>query len=324
MSVLLSVKKPLSLAKQALKPLLWDLGYYQAKRRRSQRRTLTVAMFHRVLPLESAAYAHAEQEYAVGIEEFEQSLRYFKQHYAVVSLSQVQAAAEGGAPLPDHALLITFDDGWSDNVTHAEPVLARLGLRATLFVNADAMEQADRRWWQDALVELNERRPDALEALCGRRDFFASAQALLALPLAERLARLQAWLSYEPSERQMLTPQGLAALNPEVWDIGSHGATHVPMTHVSDLEAELGGAAKRLSGWAARPVEALAFPHGRFNAEIAQRALAAYRLVFTSETVLNASAGPLARQLGRIHIPARACRDPKAMGLLLWARRVRA
>lgn len=324
MSVLLTVKKQLGRAKQSLRPLLWDLGYYRATRRWTQRRALTVAMFHRVLPLGSAAYAHAEQEYAVGVEEFEQSLRYFKQHYAVVSLAQVRSAADGGPPLPDHALLITFDDGWSDNVQYAEPVLARLGLRATLFVNADAMEQPDHRWWQDALVELNERRPEALEALCGRRDFFASAQALLTLPLAERLQRLQAWLGYEPGERQMLTPQSLRTLNPEVWDIGSHGATHVPMTHVSDLDAELSGAAQRLSDWAARPVEALAFPHGRFNPEIAQRALAAYRLVFTSETVLNGSGAGLPRQLGRIHIPARACRDSKAMGLLLWARRVRA
>ena len=322
--VLSTIKRQLGRGKQALKPLLWDLGYYQTKRRWLQRRTLTVAMFHRVLPLESAAYAHAEQEYAVGVQEFEQALRYFQQHYAVVSLSQVQAAAEGGPPLPDHALLITFDDGWTDNVEHAEPVLARLGLRATLFVNADAMEQADHRWWQDALVELNEHRPEALEALCGRRDFFSAAQALLALPLTERLQRMRAWLRYLPTERQMLTPQALRDLDPAVWDVGSHGATHVPMTHVGDLDAELAGSAQRLSAWAERPVQTLAFPHGRFNPDIARKALAAYRLIFTSETVLNGTRAAVARQLGRIHIPARACRNPKEMGLLLWARRVRA
>ena len=78
-----------------------------------------------------------------------------------------------------------------------------------------------------------------------------------------------------------------------------------------------------VTGWAARPVQCLAFPHGRFNPDIAQRALATYRLIFTSETVLNGTAGTPGRQMGRIHIPAQACRDPKAMGLLLWARRVR-
>ena len=323
-TVWLNAKRQLGRLRQSLKPLLWHVGYFHVARRWFQARTLTVVMFHRVLPADSAAYANSEQEYAVDVDDFEHCLRHLKQRYQVVSLAQVQAAADGGIPLPDHALLITFDDGWKDNVLHAEPVLARLGLRATLFVNADAVEQGGDRWWQDALVEMTRRRPEGLEILCGCRDFFAAGRFLLTLPLAQRLPRIEQWLNYVPAERQMLTSAELAALDPTVWDIGSHGATHVPLTHVADLDAELGGAARRLCAWAGRPVEAFAFPHGRFNPEILRQALSTYGLVFTSEVVLNGTSRAPGRLLGRIHIPPSACRSTRELDLLLRARRIRA
>ncbi len=37
-------------------------------------------------------------------------------------------------PLPERSLLITFDDGWRDNLIYAYPILKALRLRATLFV----------------------------------------------------------------------------------------------------------------------------------------------------------------------------------------------
>ena len=38
---------------------------------------------------------------------------------------------------------ITFDDGYRDNYTHAFPVLARLGLRATVYVSTAYVETGD-------------------------------------------------------------------------------------------------------------------------------------------------------------------------------------
>ncbi|MET7507724.1 polysaccharide deacetylase family protein [Streptomyces albidoflavus] len=42
--------------------------------------------------------------------------------------------ADGGPRRPDRpTVLVTFDDGYRDNLTHARPVLAELGVRAVLF-----------------------------------------------------------------------------------------------------------------------------------------------------------------------------------------------
>jgi peptidoglycan/xylan/chitin deacetylase (PgdA/CDA1 family) len=54
--------------------------------------------------------------------------------YPVVDLDSVLAHYLDDAPLPAGATLITFDDGYEDVLRHAQPVLAREGYPAVLFV----------------------------------------------------------------------------------------------------------------------------------------------------------------------------------------------
>ncbi len=42
-----------------------------------------------------------------------------------------------GAPLPDKSVCVTFDDGYADNLTAADPALATVGGRATLYLVED-------------------------------------------------------------------------------------------------------------------------------------------------------------------------------------------
>jgi peptidoglycan/xylan/chitin deacetylase (PgdA/CDA1 family) len=54
--------------------------------------------------------------------------------YRVVDLDAVLAHYAERAPLPDKAVLITFDDGYRDNLQNALPILQRYGYPAVLFV----------------------------------------------------------------------------------------------------------------------------------------------------------------------------------------------
>ncbi len=54
--------------------------------------------------------------------------------YRVVDLDAVLDAYRGGAPLPERSVLITFDDGYRDNLEHALPILRKHGYPAVLFV----------------------------------------------------------------------------------------------------------------------------------------------------------------------------------------------
>jgi len=71
------------------------------------------------------------------------STRLFAEHmsmvaaegYQPVSLDDVLDHLGRGAPLPSRATLITFDDGYRDNLVGAAPILARHGYPAVLFVS---------------------------------------------------------------------------------------------------------------------------------------------------------------------------------------------
>jgi peptidoglycan/xylan/chitin deacetylase (PgdA/CDA1 family) len=54
--------------------------------------------------------------------------------YTVVDLEAVLTHYREGTPLPSRPVLITFDDGYLDNLEHAAPVLARFGHPAVVFV----------------------------------------------------------------------------------------------------------------------------------------------------------------------------------------------
>jgi tetratricopeptide (TPR) repeat protein len=54
--------------------------------------------------------------------------------YTTVTVDDIDAMLDGRLPFPAKPIAITFDDARSDSFRYADPVLARLGMRATMFV----------------------------------------------------------------------------------------------------------------------------------------------------------------------------------------------
>jgi peptidoglycan/xylan/chitin deacetylase (PgdA/CDA1 family) len=66
-----------------------------------------------------------------------------KKNFQFVSLSRVLAAAAQGEALPPRTVVVTFDDGFASVYTQAWPVLQRLGIPATVFVNTAYLDSDD-------------------------------------------------------------------------------------------------------------------------------------------------------------------------------------
>jgi peptidoglycan/xylan/chitin deacetylase (PgdA/CDA1 family) len=74
----------------------------------------------------------------------------FRQHLDLVvasgrtplTISQLVDGLNGRSTLPDHAVVITFDDGFADTLTVAAPELAAHDLPATAYVTTGALERA--------------------------------------------------------------------------------------------------------------------------------------------------------------------------------------
>jgi peptidoglycan/xylan/chitin deacetylase (PgdA/CDA1 family) len=91
-------------------------------------RSLRVLMYHKVNDLPN-------NRMSMPVARFDEQMAQLAElGYRVVDLDAVLAHYGKGEPLPDGAVLITFDDGYRDNLLNAAPVLKKHGYPAVQFV----------------------------------------------------------------------------------------------------------------------------------------------------------------------------------------------
>jgi peptidoglycan/xylan/chitin deacetylase (PgdA/CDA1 family) len=99
-----------------------------APRNGDGQRRLRVLMYHKVNDLPGSPLS-------VPVAMFDEQMAQLRElGYTVVGLDEVLAYYANGAELPARPVLITFDDGYRDNLEHAAPILERHGYPAVLFV----------------------------------------------------------------------------------------------------------------------------------------------------------------------------------------------
>jgi peptidoglycan/xylan/chitin deacetylase (PgdA/CDA1 family) len=269
--------------------------------RAAVRRGGAVLMYHQVV------------DTPVSIWDTAVSPRHFREH--------MEALADSGRPvlpfgafvaalcagrLPPRAIAITFDDGYADNAAQALPVLEELGLPATFFVTACAVDAPGEMWWDELeriLLTLPDL-PDHLDIRIGERDlsfdidgtpadsigWFASTdeprcgrqRALVAIwqeltprSLDDKEAacvQLAAWAGVDAEPRathRMLTAAELARMAASTSaEIGSHTMTHASLPASDDLAYELARSREALSAHVGAPVDVIAYPSGHYDERV--------------------------------------------------------
>jgi peptidoglycan/xylan/chitin deacetylase (PgdA/CDA1 family) len=64
---------------------------------------------------------------------FKEQIGYLKRHYNFVTVEQVIDCYEQKKGLPDHSVLLTFDDAYMDHFTHDFPILKKEGIQGTFY-----------------------------------------------------------------------------------------------------------------------------------------------------------------------------------------------
>jgi peptidoglycan/xylan/chitin deacetylase (PgdA/CDA1 family) len=96
-------------------------------------RTVPILMYHHVAPEWHPAF----RKYTVTPGQFAEQLRWLRSRgYESVDLGRVARWIVGSEELPARAVVVTFDDGFSEAVAHAVPLLKAHGFSATFFVVA--------------------------------------------------------------------------------------------------------------------------------------------------------------------------------------------
>ncbi|MFT2092174.1 polysaccharide deacetylase family protein [Paraglaciecola sp. 2405UD69-4] len=79
---------------------------------------------------------------SVSPDTFKEHMRYLDQHHKVLPLQQVIESLQNNRPLPDKAVVITFDDGYKNIYENAHPILREFGFPYTIFVNPPLIGKA--------------------------------------------------------------------------------------------------------------------------------------------------------------------------------------
>jgi peptidoglycan/xylan/chitin deacetylase (PgdA/CDA1 family) len=116
---------------------------------------LRVLTYHRVTELDNNFVLDPHQV-STKPEIFNQQMDFLSRQYSVVTIEEVLKAIDHEINLPRKAVLITFDDAYSDIKDTAWPILQSYGFPVTIFVPTSFPGAPDRLFWWDRLfLSLN-------------------------------------------------------------------------------------------------------------------------------------------------------------------------
>ncbi len=211
-------------------------------------------------------------------------LRLRRLGYRLLSLDDaINELRSGGRPDAAPFAVLTFDDGYRDQMVHAVPVLTQHEAPFTLYVTPGFAERSARLWW----VELEEavRGADSIDVEIGgaplslksgtadekqsaftqiyRRLRACSEEELL--QVTGRLAQASKVDKRQVVEDLCMTWDDIEALSRHpLATIGAHTVTHPRLARVSEAEmrTEIGASRTVLEERLGRPVVHLAYPVG--------------------------------------------------------------
>jgi peptidoglycan/xylan/chitin deacetylase (PgdA/CDA1 family) len=103
---------------------------------------------------------------------FEEHLKVIRKNYNPISLSDLYDCRTRKR-IPDKSVIITFDDGYKDNLMHACPLLEHYQIPATVFVTTGFIGSKRELWWDDLerLILVSDEMPKELAVTIGSKRY---------------------------------------------------------------------------------------------------------------------------------------------------------
>jgi len=233
--------------------------------------TALVLIYHRVTDL-----ATDPQLLAVSPANFDAQMRLLARDYHPISLAELVDGLKHRR-VRDRSVVVTFDDGYADNLLEAAPILEKHGVPATVFVCSGYLGGTREFWWDelervllrpDAGNTWNVLEPDALPIHAEYREAAARLRSLspvdreAGLQTLRELAGLDA--TPRPTHRQ-LTAEQVAELDahPGI-DVGAHTVNHAVLSArpVDEQRVEIESDRDELARLCGHPIPTFSYPYG--------------------------------------------------------------
>lgn len=99
----------------------------------------TIVMYHYVRDLSRSRYPDIN---ALTVDEFRYQLDYLESEYTFITVDELQSALLNDGDLPENAVLLTFDDGFTDHYETVFPILKQRGIQGAFFPPVDPIENS--------------------------------------------------------------------------------------------------------------------------------------------------------------------------------------
>jgi peptidoglycan/xylan/chitin deacetylase (PgdA/CDA1 family) len=241
------------------------IGQRAALRLAASRNRALVLLYHRVLPDGVAA---DEIVPSLPRRLFHQHLDALLQLGQIVPLRQLLQPPPAGAP-PRFA--ITFDDDHAGYVDTVLPELQSHGVTATFFLSGRALHGLPPYWWTFVEESLRTRGLDYTRKTLGLTGGTA-ADLAVALERSPSASELTSQLPH-PTQPTM-TAAHIRTLSDAGMTIGFHTLHHPILSTLAghELHAALTMGRDELAVAADRPIDLLAYPHGKATSDVAAAA----------------------------------------------------
>lgn len=116
-----------------------------------------VVCFHRVIDDESFKYQNnrPNDDLVVSSSIFEKQIKFINDHFNPISIDNIYQDNN----LKNNRIIITFDDGYRDNIINALPILEKYNCPAIIYVTTGFIDNKHTAWWikiWDIILNFNE------------------------------------------------------------------------------------------------------------------------------------------------------------------------
>ncbi len=213
-------------------------------------------------------------------EQFDYQLAYIKQHIPTLLPHELAELIAKKKQLTRLHAIITFDDGYLDNYTHAFPLLQQHGVRAVFFLISSFVGTSCLPWWDEIAYLVRQTSQKSLSLDCdgvrhvdlnGSREYaihklvaaFKSEENRDPATFMQRL-RNEAEVPAPAPQRRFIDWQEAKEMAAAGMEIGAHTHTHPLLSRLSSSEQriELQESKALIERNLGIPVTSLAYPNG--------------------------------------------------------------
>lgn len=262
---------------------------------------------------------------------FERQMAFIAQHFNVINFYNLANLVDPAASadrfaekVPPNSLIVTFDDGYADNMLTAMPIIKAYDLTAVVYISTDFVDQ-QRLFWFDEIAYLIRHWPDGHFSLAAG-DFVADltkdnreeirkalGRFLQTLTDRQRLALIEEIKSIAPIE---IKPHDFHHAAPLSWaqikalraagiEVGSHTRSHGFLDTMTDdeLHQQILGSKQHIEAQLEEPIISFSYPNGNFNQQVVQKVVqAGYKFAVGYEHAVVHLPGLNPYLMPRIHV----------------------